>query len=147
MKMKTERRVLDVIRSEDERLLRSLQEEERLADDEDEAFAYDVYAAHEAPLIAELCLSLLVVVHHQVERELVGMSAKVGAPDESIDLDAYREQVASAREMFRRRRANLRFSASSMSRSRCSRPGTLRWRREVAPLARTPDGLRTSRVE
>ena len=87
---------LEVIRTEQARL------QSRLPDDP--GAAYDQYLYFDKPFINDLCLMLLVAIHHQVERELVLLAAKVVRDDElTLSADEYRRRVKEERRLFANR--------------------------------------------
>lgn len=74
MDTRVAKHVIDVIRAErDSRLARLVAEEPELAN--------ALWHVYDEPFINELCLMLLVAIRHQVERELVLLTARVTAPN------------------------------------------------------------------
>src|SRR5262249_45377892 len=91
MDWKAARDVLGVIRVERERrrgLLRDVEEDD---------YAYDLWMFEHLPFVNELCLTLLVAVWHQVERELVYMAARVVPEGNPIDGLTYATNVVARR--------------------------------------------------
>jgi hypothetical protein len=64
--------------------------------------AYDHWTFEDGPFVAELCLMLLVALHHQVERELLRLAARVTddgreiAPRESPQIE-FRSRINARR--------------------------------------------------
>ena len=52
---------------------------------EDPDYAYDQWLFTDEPFVNELCLVLLVVIRHQLERELLGLLARVIVDAKEID--------------------------------------------------------------
>jgi hypothetical protein len=97
MDIKVAREILSVIKSERRR-------RRVLLSGENDDYAYDQWRFDDLPFINELCLTLLVAVLHQVERELVLRAARVSADGAPIDKDVYQERVRQRRKDFRERR-------------------------------------------
>jgi hypothetical protein len=87
--------MISIIRAEQQRRVSLLAEE-------DPNFAYDRWLSTDEPLVNELCLMVLVTLSHQVERELVRLSAQKAEDGEEISRQQYQEKVRQERELLRR---------------------------------------------
>jgi hypothetical protein len=68
----------------------------------DVEYAYDVWLFRDAPFVNELCLMMLVTIHHQVERDLVKIAAKcTGNSRKTLTGDAYRRRIREERARVR----------------------------------------------
>jgi hypothetical protein len=65
---------------------------------EDPDFAYDEWLSTDEPFINELCLTLLVALWHQVERELVHLAARVTSDGRELSLEQYRQRIKEERK-------------------------------------------------
>src|SRR5712691_11701981 len=93
MDTKAAKDVIQVIRKERKRRLR------RLPDDPDAADY--VWRYTDEPFVNDLCLMLLVAIHHQVERELVGLAARMTGDGQPLSLAEYQRQVQIERDQWR----------------------------------------------
>lgn len=87
--------MIAVIRSEQQR--RAL-----LLAEEDPNYAYDRWLFKDEPLVNELCLMVLVTLRHQMERELVRLSAQKAENAEEITGQQYEEKVRQERKLVRK---------------------------------------------
>jgi hypothetical protein len=87
--------VLKVIREECARRRRELPDDHEVAS---EQWTFD-----DLRFINELCLTLLVAVRHQVEREVVGLAARVGTNSTLLSRKECRERVRNQRDQARTR--------------------------------------------
>jgi len=71
---------------------------------EDPNFAYDQWLFRDEPFLNELCLMFLVTLRHQVERELVGLAARVAEDGKEISGQQYQEKVEKLRKTNRKGR-------------------------------------------
>jgi hypothetical protein len=74
----------------------------RLSND-DPDYAYDQWLFTEAPFISDMCLTLLVAVHHQVERDLLRLSARCTTDGADLTGEQYRQRIEDARNQLRAR--------------------------------------------
>jgi hypothetical protein len=96
MDLAVRRDMLAVIRMERDRrnaLLKSVEP----------GYAYDQWLFTDAPLVSELCLILLVAVRHEVERELIGLAARVSSRGTEIEGKAYLRRLSNERRLLRQR--------------------------------------------
>ena len=70
-------------------------------EDEDPDAAYDQWLFTDEPFINEMCLMVLVALHHQVERELVFLAARANVGP-TITRQRYQQNVKDQREQVRR---------------------------------------------
>ena len=89
---------LILIRSERSRLDR------RLADRDSDS-AYDTWRSEDVPFVNELCLTLLVAIWHQVERELIHRAARVTVDRAPIDQSDYVRKIHENRKRVREKGA------------------------------------------
>lgn len=78
--------MIAVIRTEQERRISLLK-------NEDPNFAYDQWLFTDGPFLNELCLTFLVTLRHQIERELVGFAARSDENRMEISGKQYQENV------------------------------------------------------
>jgi hypothetical protein len=64
---------------------------------EDPDYAYDSWLFFEGPFIGDLCLTVLVAVHHQVERELLHLAARVADDGRDLSGDEFDKRVEEER--------------------------------------------------
>ncbi len=100
MKMTAAREMLAVIHSEERKRLRRV----RRLDAQGHEFAWEIYKFECEPFVADLCLSLLTVVWHKVERDLLRLAARLGPIDQPISSTEYLQAVQVERKEFRNRR-------------------------------------------
>jgi hypothetical protein len=93
MNTKAAKDTIEVIRKERQR------RRAELPDPEDAA--YDQWMFTDEPFINDLCLVLLVAIRHQVERELVGIAARVTDDGAPLDRKQYQERMRDEREGLR----------------------------------------------
>ena len=93
MDSRTAKEVIGVIRSERQRRY------DRLKDEDPEA-ARDQWLDIDEPFINEMCLMVLVALHHQVERELVFLAARANAGP-TIIRQQYLKSVQDRRKQLR----------------------------------------------
>jgi hypothetical protein len=65
---------------------------------EDPDFAYDEWLSTDEPFINDLCLTLLVALWHQVERELVHLAARVTSDGRELSLEQYWQRINKERQ-------------------------------------------------
>jgi len=87
--------MIDVIRVEQRRA-------ERRADMHPDVI-YDQWLFTDAPFVNELCLMLLVALRHQVERELVLLSARLADDGNEISVEQYHNNVQKERRLLKER--------------------------------------------
>ncbi len=86
--------MIDVIRTEQRRRVNLRKENEAsLAANEVGSFAYDQWLFTDAPFVNELCLTLLVTLRHEVERELVWLAARAADDGKEITRQHYEKNV------------------------------------------------------
>ncbi len=98
--------MIDVIRDEQQRRWEGIENatrnmEEEPPDFDAESFAEAQWEEFDAPLINELCMILLVALSHQVERDLVGLAARVdpgGAKEISVQQHRYNMSQLRSRD-------------------------------------------------
>jgi hypothetical protein len=90
MDSKIAKEVIGVIRTESQRRSDQLK-------DEDPNAAYDQWLFTDEPFINEMCLMVLVALHHQVERELVFLAARANAGP-TITSQQYQRNVKDQRQ-------------------------------------------------
>ncbi len=64
---------------------------------------YDQWLFTDAPFVNELCLMLLVALRHQVERELVLLSARLADDGDEISVEQYHNNVQKERKLLKKR--------------------------------------------
>lgn len=91
MDTKVAAEIVAVIRREKRRRLARLRRE-------DSEFAYEIWQSRDEPFVNELCLMMLVAVHHQVERHLVKIAARfTGDGKKQLSPEVYRRRVRDER--------------------------------------------------
>src|SRR5713226_7182931 len=95
MDTKVARDTIQIIRKERKRRL------SRLSDHPDVANQQWRYS--DGPFVNDLCLMLMVAIHHQVERELVGFAARMAGDGKPISEEQYQQRVQVEREYWRNR--------------------------------------------
>jgi hypothetical protein len=88
--------MLNIIRAEHKR--RSA----KLPEDQEAAFEQWIFV--DLPFTNELCLTLLLAMRHQIERELLRVAARVGNGTTLLTRQEYRDNIESRREQARTRR-------------------------------------------
>ena len=73
-----------------------------LLTDADAEYAYDQWRFEDLPFINELCLTLLVVLWHQIERELVHRAARVTADGKPLEWREYLGNIHRKRRLLSR---------------------------------------------
>lgn len=91
MRIDIMKEIIEIIRKEEQR--RSL-----LLTGEDPSFARDRWLFVEEPFVNEMCLMFLVVLRHQLERELVGLAARVLDDKEEISRQEYEQEIENLRK-------------------------------------------------
>ena len=94
MDISTVRGIVNLIRAERSRRNR------RLADRDPDS-AYDTGRFEDDPFLNELCLTLLVAIWHQVERELIHRAARVTVDRTPLDGNAYVRKLRETRKRVR----------------------------------------------
>ncbi len=94
MHTKVVKDILDVIRTEQER--RHL-----LLADEDPESSGEQWVTSDVPFINELCLMLLTVLRHQIERSLIGFAARANDDGKEISSQQYQENASKMRKKLR----------------------------------------------
>jgi hypothetical protein len=89
MNTRLARNLLEVIRNEKHLRISLLDQDPEVAD-------YH-WTFKDAPFVAELCLMLLVALHHQVERELLSLAARAADNGQEIDRRQYQKRVEELR--------------------------------------------------
>src|SRR5947209_17323848 len=85
MDTKVAKATIDVIRRERKR------RRSRLPDHSDAA--YDQWLFWDSPFVNELCLMVLVAIHHQIERELIQVAAQKTDDGKPLSRAAYQERL------------------------------------------------------
>jgi hypothetical protein len=97
MNLNVAREVVRVIRAENDRRL-SPQESEEPED------AYNRWLCRDEPFINDMCLMLLVALHHELERQLVFLSARVTEPPgQDIPKELWHQNIAAEHRRLRKR--------------------------------------------
>ena len=86
--------MIEVIRSERQRRLDRLR-------DEDPDIAYDHWLFTDEPFINEMCLMMLVALHHQAEREIICLSARKSAGS-TTSREQYRQHTEKQEKLFKK---------------------------------------------
>jgi hypothetical protein len=85
--------ILDTIRREKKRRVARLERE-------DSDYAYDLWQARDEPFLNELCLMMLISIHHDVERRLVKLAARfTGDEKRTVNADTYKRRVRHERQL------------------------------------------------
>jgi hypothetical protein len=71
--------------------------------DENQDYVLDHWLFKDEPFLNELCLMLLVVQRHQLERNLIWLAAKLGETDTILSQQQYKENIRQEREECRKR--------------------------------------------
>ena len=99
MDTKVAKDTIDVIRRERKR------RRSRLPDHPDAA--YDQWLFGDSPFVNELCLMLLVAIHHQVERELIQLAAQKTDDGKSLSRAGYEKRLRIMREKWKSDRKSI----------------------------------------
>jgi hypothetical protein len=65
--------------------------------------AYDRWLFSDEPFVNDLCLMLLVAIRHQVERELLGLAARMNGGEKPLSRKQYQQQVEDERKLLRKK--------------------------------------------
>jgi len=90
---------IDVIRRE------RMRRRSRLPDHPDAA--YDQWLFWDTPFVNELCLMVLVAIHHQVERELIGVAAQKTDDGKPLSRVRYQERLRIERANWKSKRKSI----------------------------------------
>src|SRR5829696_9616736 len=68
---------------------------------EDPEVARALWIGDDEPFINELCLMLLVAIHHHVERELTRLAARVTSDQRELEAEQYEQKLEEERKRLR----------------------------------------------